>query len=406
MRSADPLRERYDETPYRDQGFPKFDLRRLLGMARLFGLGPDPSTREDLRVLDLGCASGRHIREQAQRYAGASFTGVDFSERELQAGQQAIREAGLDNCELVCGDLRTIELDHGAYDLVVSHGIFSWVPDDVKGSILRLACEALKPGGIVAIAYVTYPGWKQREAFRELLSFQVRDVTDPDERLRQAALLLRLLHSGFASHPENPEAQSLQRLVEAMQRSSRNAFLHDELGREHDPCYFIQFVEWARECGLQYVAESSLETMALDHLPAESKALLAQLSPDFIETQQIIDFLVNRSGRSSLLCRKDAKPSRSLSAEKLGELFFGSELIPTEEVDLETDAPSIYKTFQERTITVSDKALKRVLANLAEAFPMSLPLDAAIDGCTRIDIEQKLLGLIGLGGVEVVLGPL
>ena len=104
MRSADPLRERYDETPYRDQGFPKFDLRRLLGMARLFGLGPDPSTREDLRVLDLGCASGRHIREQAQRYAGASFTGVDFSERELQAGQQAIREAGLDNCELVCGD--------------------------------------------------------------------------------------------------------------------------------------------------------------------------------------------------------------------------------------------------------------------------------------------------------------
>ena len=92
MAAAASLKARYDETPYRDQSSAHFDSSRLLGLGRLFQAEspPDP---EKLRVLDLGCASGIHLRSQAARYPDVCFTGVDFSEREVAMGRSAIREA-------------------------------------------------------------------------------------------------------------------------------------------------------------------------------------------------------------------------------------------------------------------------------------------------------------------------
>ena len=80
----DPLRARYDETPYRDQTFSEFDTARLLGLAEIFGLRSVAAPPADLAVLDLACASGAHLREQAALYPNVRFTGVDFSERSLE----------------------------------------------------------------------------------------------------------------------------------------------------------------------------------------------------------------------------------------------------------------------------------------------------------------------------------
>jgi hypothetical protein len=76
--AADLLQARYDETPYRDQVFPQLDASRLLGMAQLFQTAPGTQGSSEVRVLDLACASGGHIRSQAECYPAVQFTGVDF----------------------------------------------------------------------------------------------------------------------------------------------------------------------------------------------------------------------------------------------------------------------------------------------------------------------------------------
>ena len=68
MNSDDGLRAGYDETPYRDDVLPHLDLSRLLGFARLFSLDARAGDLSNLRVLDLACSSGAHIRQQAARY--------------------------------------------------------------------------------------------------------------------------------------------------------------------------------------------------------------------------------------------------------------------------------------------------------------------------------------------------
>ena len=144
----------------------------------------------------------------------------------------------------------------------------------------------------------------------------------------ESALLLRLLHAGYAADEKSCHSQSLKEVVESMQGSSANVFLHDELSGIHDPCYFIQFVEWAAEWGMQYLAEVDLGTMALRGLPPEAEGLLQQLAPDFLETQQLIDFVVNRSGRTSVMVRDDAPIAPGLSVDQLSGLQFTTSLTP------------------------------------------------------------------------------
>jgi 2-polyprenyl-3-methyl-5-hydroxy-6-metoxy-1,4-benzoquinol methylase len=233
-----------------------------------------PSLRTD-------CASGVHLREQASLYPGIRFTGIDFSTSEIEAGLKEIEAQALTNIELIAADLREIELEPETYDLILCHGVFSWVTDDVKDRIFQLCRSGLKRDGIAAVAYLTYPGWKQREALRELIGMRVRDVQEPPKRLHEAALLLRFLYAGYAAHEHSPHAQSLRAVVESMQKGSANVFLHDDLGTEHDPCYFMQFVEWAGECGLQYLAETDLATMSAEGIPASAGALLQEIAPTF-----------------------------------------------------------------------------------------------------------------------------
>ena len=399
------LQARYDETPYRDQSFEHLDLSRLMGLARLFRLAPPEVEVSELRVLDLACASGLHLREQASRYPGARFTGVDFSRSEVDLGRKAIAESGADNVELILSDLREIEIPEGEFDVVVCCGAFSWVPDEVKERVFELCRTALKPTGVAAIAYLTYPGWKQREAFRELLAFQVRDTRDPQERIRQSALVLRLLHAGYAACPDSVQAQSLTEVVESMQRSSANVFLHDELGGIHDPCYFTQFVDWASEWGLQYLSEADLGSMALGGLAPAAMSVLQQLSPDFLETQQLIDFVVNRSGRTSLLVRSDTPVTRELSAEALGELDFRAALVEVTPKNAPSETPRSFETLRGARLELQDELSSWLVHRLQtpeqdEASLSSLERGSAEAGHEPDRVAAALLALIARGYVD------
>lgn len=401
-RSGDQLQARYDETPYRDQCFENLDLARLLGMAQLFGLA---RSDEKVRVLDLACASGLHVRSQALRHPYAHFTGVDFSRNEIEAGRKAIDEAGLDNVELQLCDLRELEVPEAAFDVVLCCGAFSWVPDAVKDRVLELCRTALKPTGVAAVAYLTYPGWKQREAIRELLSFRVRRVEDPQERVRESALLLRFLHAGYSAQEQSPHARSLLDVVESMQRSPANAFVHDELGDIHDPCYFVQFVEWCSEWGLQYLAEADLGTMLLAGMPDAAAPLLHQLAPDFLETQQLIDFMLNRSGRTSLIVRSDAPVARELSVDRLHGLRFGTPLSDVTPLNAPAGTlPSFENVRGQRPEIVDELSclLLRAMQPTESPAPSLSDLEsqASREGFEATRVRQTLIALIARGFVD------
>ncbi|MGI9432603.1 MAG: methyltransferase regulatory domain-containing protein, partial [Myxococcota bacterium] len=201
-----------------------------------------------------------------------------------------------------------------------------------------------------------------------------------------------------------PHARSLRGVFESMQRGSANVFLHDERGVDHDPCDFTQFAEGAGECGLHYLAEADLATMTTDLLPKAAVGLLRELAPDFIETQQLIDFLVNRSGRTSLLVRDDASVSRELSAARLAALHFTTTYKSATPAEASGESAAGFESAAGQVVHVGDEAAARLLSRLVQAAPESVPFAELAGGetpsSTADETSRSLLALLGRGLVE------
>jgi ubiquinone/menaquinone biosynthesis C-methylase UbiE len=110
----------------------------------------------DERVLDFGCGSGVGARCIARRLSTEGhLTGVDTSAFWLEkAGQKLDRYP---NVELRHGDIRTLEIPDGTYDVIaIAHVIHDIAPQERAATVAALA-RKLKPEGVLRVVEPTKP---------------------------------------------------------------------------------------------------------------------------------------------------------------------------------------------------------------------------------------------------------
>lgn len=104
------------------------------------------------RVLDVGCATGRHLREAVTR--GVTGTGVDVSARLVDAAREATPPRDRDALRFLHHDARDLDAvaDPGSFDVAWSlhHGAVGTDPDG-DGRIVASMRRALRPGGRLAL---------------------------------------------------------------------------------------------------------------------------------------------------------------------------------------------------------------------------------------------------------------
>jgi hypothetical protein len=153
--------------------------------------------------------------------------------------------------------------------------------------------------------------------------------------------------------------------------------------------------------------------MLAEGLDPTTQPILDQLAPSFLETQQWVDFSVNRSGRSSILTRSDATPERSFTAERLRSLRFGTLWSNVTALNRAPDAPAVFESPQGRRVEVSDPGLQAVLfrlssdsgastphAELSQAYSQAASSPAAPDRRSAEGFERTLGGMIAKGVIE------
>src|SRR5262249_55523737 len=156
---------------------------RLAVIASLFGMTPAPVER--CRVLELGCGNGSNVIPMAASLPESNFVGIDLAGEPVAEGNQMVSELGLQNIRLVHGSVTTIGDDWGQFDYILAHGLFSWVPAEVRSCILRLCRERLAPEGVAFISYNALPGCHVRNMLREMMLFHTRNFQSPNERVQQ-----------------------------------------------------------------------------------------------------------------------------------------------------------------------------------------------------------------------------
>ena len=100
-------------------------------------------------ALDLGCGAGLIALAAAERCA--TVHALDASNGMLERLSQRAQAAGLDNVELILGDMRRIPLPDRSVDVVMSCYALHHLTDDGKELAIAEALRVLRPGGRLVV---------------------------------------------------------------------------------------------------------------------------------------------------------------------------------------------------------------------------------------------------------------
>ena len=100
--------------------------------------------RAGIDVLDVGCGSGHAVNLMARAFPHSRFSGYDFSQEGVAAGQAEAQEWGLTNTEFAVRDVAELG-DVSLYDFITA---FDSIHDQAQPrAVLRGIAEALRPDG-------------------------------------------------------------------------------------------------------------------------------------------------------------------------------------------------------------------------------------------------------------------
>jgi SAM-dependent methyltransferase len=207
--------------------------------------------------------------------------------------------------------------DLPAFDYIVLHGIWSWVPAEARHSVLDIVRRRLKPGGVVYVSYNAQPGWTEIMPLRHLMALaadtDAAEGEDVPGAIDAAFAFAESLHqAGAAFFDAVPGAK---RRLDAIRGLSRSHLAHDHFNPTWTPMYFAEVASAFAGAGLDYAASASLlDQLDALNLTPEQTALLADL-PDAIRRESVRDFMVYQSFRRDLFMRNAAV----LSAQDRGD---------------------------------------------------------------------------------------
>lgn len=366
----------YDIIPYPSLPLAQTHPDRLATLATLRGMRP--ARVDACRVLELGCAGGGNLIPMAYALPQSEFVGIDLAARQVADGQTMVAALGLKNISLKPMNLLEVTANLGQFDYIIAHGLYSWLPATVQQKLLTICKENLAPNGVAYVSYNIYPGWHLNRAIREMLLYHIQPISQPAERLAQARDLLDFLAESILSE-ETPQAKLLrayaQYLHETFAAAPEAYFLHDLLAEENEPLYFYQFVARAEAQGLQYLAETQIQTTQSHQLPAKSLTRLGQVARNSIEVEQYLDFLYGRSLRQSLLCHRDIPLARTVSLEQVVDLYVASpSLSALSKPDNRAPGVEIFRAANGLEFKTDHPATQAAMRRLAGMWPQVVQL--------------------------------
>jgi len=311
----------YDQVPYESHAYESSAPDVLARTALLFGM--EPASPERCRVLEIGCASGGNLGPLAYVYPESTFVGIDLSQVQIEQGRRFLEPFGLKNIELMQYDIMDVGEDFGQFDYIISHGVYSWVPDPVRELILALCRDHLAPHGVAYVSYNTYPGWHMSEMIRDMMLYHTANFTDPTKKVDQARALLDFLAQSYPKDEEKPYAVLLRSEAERLRDLSGSYLFHDHLEEHNAPVYFHQFMERAFAHDLDYLGESHFHSMLPMHLPAHVQEILKRIGNDLYRVEQYMDFLRNRGFRATLLVHDARTQKRHIEWPTMVQFYYG-----------------------------------------------------------------------------------
>ena len=204
------------------------------------------------RYGELGCATGINLLVSAVCHPQAHFVGVDFNAAHIDFARRAASALKLNNIEFIHADFASFaEQKPKPFDVLVCHGVWSWIDANAQAAITRLLRQALKDQGVFYLHYMSHPGATALQPLQRLLKSFAEQIQGNAWQKMQGALdqVLQLANAGaFADQPH-----MLKRLS-ALAEMDASYLAHDFLSDTFNVLHSVDVHQAIAAHGLSYLA--------------------------------------------------------------------------------------------------------------------------------------------------------
>src|ERR1700722_19002549 len=217
----------------------------LAACSVLLGYRP-PDLGVPFRYADLGCGNGVSALIVAATNPQAEVWGFDFNPTHIENARVMADRAKLTNVQFDDISFATLaQGDAGVpdnFDIIVSHGVLSWVSLENRRHLTSIIGQRLRPGGLAYLSYNVSAGWSGVAPIRLLM----RQLAEADRRRTDQSIpdifqVIDQLRAGgatfFAVHP------ALEPWVEQMKTQDPRYLAHEFLNRDWHPVMFAEVAE-------------------------------------------------------------------------------------------------------------------------------------------------------------------
>lgn len=352
----------YDRVAYPSSVFTQTHPERLATIMLLAGLEPIDPRRA--RILEIGGGDCLNLLSFAAMWPDCEAHGFDLSEVAIARGVRFARAAELENVALVVDDILEAHRRYPArsFDYVIVHGVYAWVPSQVREACMALVAHVLSDHGVAMISYNAMPGGHVRLIMREMLLNVVDGITDFEERIATTRTFLE-----DYSRPrdgDDPLATVLRQQAESMLKRPDSVLFHDELGDCYYPQSLLDVVRAGEAAGLRHLSDAG-RNRHLDGFLKDGADLPDDRDEAVLRAAIADDYDALRYFRHTLLVRGEQPVDRVIDASRIQDLYLTTTLRRQEDGTF---------TLANDTIEIADEELAAGLQRAAAAFPQRIPV--------------------------------
>jgi SAM-dependent methyltransferase len=288
------------------------------------GVQSIPTSRR-LRYCELGCGRGYGTTLLAAANPDVDFVGIDFNPAHIGEARGLAAKAQITNVTFVeasFGDAaRSTEALLSEFDIIASHGVYTWISGDVRNDMHDFIRSKLVSGGIIYISYNALPGWASAGPIQRLLK-EFADRSSGESLVRIArgrAVLKELVEKSSAYIAQNPAVKS--RLA-AMERQDQHYLVHEFLHDHWQPLYVTEAIAALAESKLTFIGSATVAENRLALAVPKNLVEIVQSAPDVATRELLKDFAVNKQFRRDVYVKGPIRLSNDAAAARFRELSF------------------------------------------------------------------------------------
>lgn len=267
---------------------------------------PRRGTVGQFRYLDLGTGQGVGLCLLAAANPQAEFLGIDFHPGHVAHANDLAERAELTNARFVEADFAELAMEwpreFGTFDYVVLHGIYTWVPPEVRKALIKCLFHATHPGSIVYNSYNSQPGWLGAMPFQHIArklksagskpgAAVIADTIQIFENLYKTDSALFNAMPSLRQRLDGMKTRDIAYLIQEYLHDSWDPFWHSEVARDF------------AGAKLDYIGTATIaETLLPGALPKPQRDIIGAQPPGSLR-QDLQDAIINQTFRRDIFCR-------------------------------------------------------------------------------------------------------